>query len=348
MSHRRLGSLVDDPDLEARLQRIEAELATKALANVESSTKAIPTKTNISPITGLKIQTNIPGTLTVRWNPVDIINLKYYEVNVANNLAFIHDGGSKFSRTYKVVTSFFEFPDSFDPDATWYVRVRTVNQVGVRSQWTLPISTGTGRVILINEDSESYSLTDPNPRGGIFAGQDTYFQQIKVTQGSNYPDYVGNSDHYGNSNILWKGGTVLPFLILEFDFAVFWYQLGASIAPPSMKVEFWRVHDLTDFDSNGPVLDQNYKVINTINMTFPSTIGWEPDSFGNPSTFRALARQTVSSFGEPEDIATNASFITPGTIIGYRVYIELSVNYVLDSIYFRPSLLHSNMIEVKV
>ena len=345
---KRLGIQTDDVDLESRLQRIEAELLTKALANIEASETAKNVSNTSTSITGLRLDTNIPGTIIVRWNSFPRRNLRNYDVYVSNNLAFVHDDSkNEFAKIYKVIEPQFEFPEVFDIEQTWYVKVRAVDSSGVRYNWSLPLSTESGKTIQVNEETEVYSLSDPNPIGGLFVGPSSFFSQIQTVTG--HPDNQGVKGYFGNTNLVWKGGVILPFVILEFDFASNFYTNTPGSTPCGMNIDFLRVHNISDFEDNGPLLDQNYKVMNSFKLTFPSNIGWATDSFGVPNIFKVLSRQVITGFTIPDDIATVASFIKPGSLIGYRVSIELTPSTeTVASVYFRPSKISLNLLEVRV
>lgn len=343
---KKLGIQVDDPDLESRLQRIESELEARALANIESSERAQLRSglSSVREISGLRVETNVPGTIIVAWDDSRLRDLRYYEVEVANNPGFINNEASNlFSKSYKTTRPLFTFPDVFDVDATWYVRVRSVNSSGVKSNWSIPLSTEAGRAVKIDDETEVFSLTDPNPRGGIFAGPDSAFSTIQTITG--HPNHEGSSAIYGSTNITWKRGLVLPFTILSYDTTSAWFT---SEPPPDILIEILRVHDLDDYENNGPLLDQNYKIISTINLKLPITLGWGVDATSNPTSFYTLARQVITGFAQPDDIVTNASFIKPGTRIGYRGRLTVSIPGTQSSIYIRPYSITLYMVEVRV
>jgi len=335
---KRLGPSTSDSSLEDRLLKIEQELNLKRLSNIEGSAtanlrsepKEVPVPKNV------RIEQNIKGALFIHWTPVPISQLKYYEVEVSNTLAFSNDPSSdKVTIFYKTPQPEFLFVDGFDPDAIWYVRVRSVALNGKRSDWSIPSSSLIGRAVIFTEE-----LDDLTSVGTL---------EVKA----NDPEV---SLIMGNTDIIWNGGRILLFGILNADIYSFYYgYLDTGVPdrfiPCRIILETLRVHDLSDWDQNGPILDQNYKVIQSYEMEISYNLGMPLTSFGLPSLQPVPMKVYISGFSTSDDIASTAPFISVNASIGYRIRLKLGGNAVgnpnaLNGIGFIPKSLNLQAVEV--
>jgi hypothetical protein len=88
--------------------------------------------------TGLAAATQ-PGIIAIFWDDAPIADLDYYEVEVADSEAFT--GADTFTSTNAQFT-YYEGVGG----VTYYLRVRTVNRSGQKSEWTAAVETGVGLV----------------------------------------------------------------------------------------------------------------------------------------------------------------------------------------------------------
>jgi len=348
----RLGIETSDSDLEQRLQRIEAELFNRVIANLDGQENAVLRSNLTTPPrpNNVRFSNNVVGAITVSWDPIKSRDVRYYEVEVSNNLAFNNDPGrEEVVFSYKVPNSQFIFPDAFDPEANWFVRVRTVNVNKKVSIWTVPLSTELGRAIKSTTFEQDF-IGDPHQ--GIYSGSATHLSELTSVSGWTP---TTNTAIYGITDIVWEKGLVLPFTFVEFYMSTVWYAPPSDNTngdipepPPGLTMEVLRVHDIEDFENN-PVLDQNYKIINTITLTFASNLGSTLLSTLYPDKVVAVVRQAVSGVTNPDDIAASAPFIQPGSTVGYRLRVTVDDNSTSNKnfIFFRPHRVFLEMVELR-
>lgn len=145
-----------DPNLELRVQAIEAELQRRALASNLSATldpnenvqRADPEQIPPAP-TGLSLISNINNTLTAEWDHVAIGNLLHYEVDFAEDEAFADTLLTKI-----VKDNFIEFNDA-TVAVTNYVRLRAISQTGVSGDYSPTLNAATGQVTSADIDTDA-------------------------------------------------------------------------------------------------------------------------------------------------------------------------------------------------
>jgi hypothetical protein len=144
-SAKRFGlDVQDDLELEVRLRRMEAKLSRKADANLDATVTSGASDV-VPQVTGLRKVGSNPGTVTVAWNAVVIPDLRRYELNFAEDLAF-----STNAQTVKIATTQYQLSTISATggagDTALYVRVRAVNVAGTPGVWSVVLNTATGQV----------------------------------------------------------------------------------------------------------------------------------------------------------------------------------------------------------
>lgn len=197
----RLGLEAEDNlEMEVRLRRIETELATKAnVGDFADEAAASTARADIIPqVSGLRVSGSTPGAITVAWNAVPISNLKRYELDVAEDLAFATNAETK-----NVQGTEYTYTTNSDTggggDTTIYIRIRaraSNSNVGAYSA-TLNTTTGQAQTEDIADDAVDNSKVDNSvivqlalreyitPRGFHMsnATKDTVNDSLTVTRG---------------------------------------------------------------------------------------------------------------------------------------------------------------------
>jgi len=185
------------------MNKIEIALNSRGYSNYDGTVIGATRIASDGPtVSGLQLVPNL-NTITVKWDAVDIVNLDYYEVQVANNPAFI---SPLISRQR---SSQFTYHDG-DPGSTYFVRIRCKPIEGQNGPWSPALNTTTGlttvqhlgRGAATNPTDNSIDLTgeavlDPTGAGAPWTATGTY----------------------GNTKIKAKGGTVLPFITFKYAVA---------------------------------------------------------------------------------------------------------------------------------
>lgn len=134
---KRTGVISDLTELDITLSKMERELATLSLANVAAVGEA-PGSNQLASrvqldrppaVTGLRLVRNVPGSVTVKWDPLLGVGLETYQVQVSSSLGFPRSETSSFfvggGRTR------FEHTDGpLDEDLFFRVRARTAGRWG--------------------------------------------------------------------------------------------------------------------------------------------------------------------------------------------------------------------------
>jgi len=141
-SAQRLGIAVPDPQLEARLRRVEVALASSADSNTGGVHKVrgrlIPPR-----VTGLRLDTGVVGGIAVRWNAVDTPTLKRYEVDISQSIGFTN------RTTARTRDTFHLFP-GLVKNTTYYVRVRAINKQDLPGLFSPVLNTKTGQATFLD------------------------------------------------------------------------------------------------------------------------------------------------------------------------------------------------------
>lgn len=135
-----------DLELEARLRRIEGELE-KLLRSSDLGGDASSTTQRISDVpqvTGLRVLGKTPGAITLAWNQVRISDLRRYELDIAEDLAFTSN-----KQTYNVAGTEYQFSTVSSTGGggatTIYARVRARSRSSGPGAYSVTLNTITGQ-----------------------------------------------------------------------------------------------------------------------------------------------------------------------------------------------------------
>lgn len=139
-------------ELEQRLRRIENVLARVTPLLPEIDEEFARGGGTPPQVTGLALAGTIPGGFSVRWNSVNVSDLRRYEVQFALDLAF-----SSGLQQFDTAVPNYSFTTA--EGQTYFCRVRAVNASGVKGAFSVTLNTATGQVA--TEDLQDSSVTDP-------------------------------------------------------------------------------------------------------------------------------------------------------------------------------------------
>ncbi len=135
----------DNLELELRLRRIEGVLERAALVgDFGDGSSDVQRTTTVPQVTGLRVKGQTPGAVTLAWNQVRISNLRRYELDVAENLAF-----SSNKQTFNLASTEFQFSTASitggGGNTTVYARVRARSREGIAGEYSITLNTTTGQ-----------------------------------------------------------------------------------------------------------------------------------------------------------------------------------------------------------
>ena len=143
----RLGLDVEDNiELENRLRRMEVLISQKVdQASLSEEGSEDLQRVDIVPqVTGLSVSGSTPGAITVAWNQVRISDLRRYELDVAEDLAFATNAETK-----NVAGTEFTYNTNSDTggggDTTIFIRVRARSSSGNVGAYSATLNTTTGQ-----------------------------------------------------------------------------------------------------------------------------------------------------------------------------------------------------------
>ncbi len=146
-SAKRLGLDVrDDLELEQRLRRIEIQLEKKADLSAFSEDGSTDTQRvdTIPRVTGLRVAGSTPGAITVAWSQVRISDLRRYELDIAEDLAFATNAETK-----NLAGTEFTYSTNSDTggggDTSIFVRVRARSITGNVGAYSIVLNATTGQ-----------------------------------------------------------------------------------------------------------------------------------------------------------------------------------------------------------
>lgn len=238
-SAKRLGlEIKGNLELELRLRRIEVELEKRVLRNqdVEDTGRSRGT---VPQVTGIRVSGSTPGAVTVAWNAVAISDLRRYDVEFAEDVAFVTN-----KQTFREGNTFFQFSTASATGGaggtTFFARVRAINSIQQNGLFSVTLNTTTGQVVAgdIADDAIDTDqivdgavtgvkttglvsdLTLPGPP--FSSGQSDTYLRINtgftsyISQIGTLPNLatVGNVDEYARvsaaDSIVYKEGTLPP------------------------------------------------------------------------------------------------------------------------------------------
>lgn len=158
-SAKRYGLESDDLETELRFRRIEAKLeelgGTGDFGQVTDDVKRVNT---VPRVTGLRVKGSTPGAVTVAWAQVKVTDLRRYELDFAEDLAFTTN-----KQTFNVATTEWQFSTvsaiGGGGDTTIFARVRARTASGNVGQYSVTLDTATGQAQ--SEDIADEAVTDP-------------------------------------------------------------------------------------------------------------------------------------------------------------------------------------------
>ena len=146
-SAKRLGlDVQDNLELEIRLRRIEIELEKKAETSSFSEEGSADTqRVDIIPqVTGLRVSGSTPGAITVAWSQVRISDLRRYELDIAEDLAFATNAETK-----NLAGTEYTYNTNSDTggggDTDIFVRVRARSSTGNVGPYSIVLNATTGQ-----------------------------------------------------------------------------------------------------------------------------------------------------------------------------------------------------------
>jgi hypothetical protein len=145
-SAKRLGLEVKgDLELELRLRRIETELEKRLLANPDA-TATSRARSTPPQVTGIRVTGSTPGAVTIAWNATPIPDLRRYDVEFAEDTAFVTN-----KQTFREGGTSFQFSTASATGGaggtTFFARVRAVNSILQPGPYSVVLNTATGEVV---------------------------------------------------------------------------------------------------------------------------------------------------------------------------------------------------------
>lgn len=135
--------------MDRRISQLEAKIASKADADVFSgATNKARAGTTPPRISGLAVTNNV-GTITWAWNGAAIQDLRFYRIEVADNV------GMAGATTYEVSQTHFTYTDGNPATATYYARVKAVALSGAVGPNSNVVSSSMGTVGTATLDDNS-------------------------------------------------------------------------------------------------------------------------------------------------------------------------------------------------
>lgn len=134
----------DDLEMELRLRRIEQQL--ERLVGAGDLTEDGDTKRLNTPpqVTGLRVLGSVPGAITLGWNAVPISDLRRYELDIAEDIAFTVN-----KQTFNVAGTSHQFStvsaEGGGGGTVIFARVRARNRAGVAGPYSVTLNTATGQ-----------------------------------------------------------------------------------------------------------------------------------------------------------------------------------------------------------
>lgn len=163
----RLGLDVDDIEMESRFRRIEIALAnTPTLADLsEEGSGDLQRVDTIPQVVGLRVTGSTPGSVTVAWNQVRISNLRRYEIDIAEDLAFATN-----AQTQNEAGTSFTFnttsPTGDGGDTVIFMRVLARSSTGNTGPYSVTLNTTTGQA-QVNDIADGAVDNDAIQAGAI-------------------------------------------------------------------------------------------------------------------------------------------------------------------------------------
>lgn len=144
-SVRRYGIETEDPEREERFRRLEEEVAKRSLAQLSVGENAQMRARSPTPqVQGIRVDRNIIGGLGVQWSPLEIGDIRRYEIEAATDQGFRNVVESE-----NLTANSYVFR-SLDPETTYYIRVRGVNSRGEPGPYSSVLNSQSGQATFTN------------------------------------------------------------------------------------------------------------------------------------------------------------------------------------------------------
>lgn len=270
-------------ELQQYIELLEEELDKRGESNLTDTTadRVVNTPPGVS---GLELVSNL-NTVTVRWDPIGVGNLDFYEVQVASNPSFALADSATQRNTQ------FTYQEG-DPDTTYYVRVRAKAINGGYGPWSGTLDTATGLATFSHlVRGSATSLTDNVIDLSTESILDPYYD-VSHNADHDVPGAMGTeptgtlntlTGTYGNTVISATGGTVLPFTYFEYSAAYTWAHSSSDVVYVTID------------------LKRNDVIIDTITIDAFSSVGHYDITVGGATPPHELARTPVVGLGTPDE-----------------------------------------------
>jgi hypothetical protein len=199
--------------VELRLRRLGASNLGDATSTTGASLQAV----TAPQVTGLELVQNL-NTITVRWFPVPVANIDFYEIEIDRYPSFPSPEVTR-QRTLQYTYQ------SGSPGDEYYVRVRVKVTGGGYGSWSGRLNTSTGLVATANMGSGSATtLTDHERDLSALPALDPRAAASAVPLTQTYP----------GTTVKTEGGTMLPFVTFKYKMASRWNNSGTNYIKVSL------------------------------------------------------------------------------------------------------------------
>lgn len=239
-------------DLYSKLKEVSSQVT-----NISPAVSAIETPASFSSavpqVTGLAAGPSAPGVITFTWNPSSIANLRYYQIYVDSDTTFPNPDILVWTNTKYDYT-----PPN--PDLTYYIKVRAVNNENVFGVFSALLNSTTGLVM-----TEDIAIGASTNTTDAFI---TSFTPAVLTGN-------GSSAVWGSVTVTSKGRPVLMFAVLQATMA-FVYTTGANRLTVYLRRGGVDILDPIIFDFTSPTTFLGGTVTSLVTVSFPNPLDDPP------------------------------------------------------------------------
>jgi hypothetical protein len=197
------------------------------------------------------------NNITLRWDPIGITNVEYYEIQIADNQAF------DLPKTHRQRNLQFTYEEG-DPDTEYYARVRVKPINKPYGAWSGTLSTTTGIATYTHlEQGAATNVTD------------NYFDLSGEAALDPYADngmaagLWTSTGYYGGTTIRCYGGTVLPYIVFQYSVASTWVLAAAPHREAKVDIEVLRRGDTGEVGVDDVTIG-SYSTVGTYNAAVPA------------------------------------------------------------------------------
>ena len=295
-----------DLELELRLRRMEAKIDQLAGSSDLGTSDQTQRVSTIPLVTGLRVKGKTPGATTLAWNQLRLSNLRRYELQIAENLAFTTN-----AQTFNVAGTEFTFStleeEGGGGGSTIYARVRARTTDGNVGQYSAVLNTTTGQAQ--TTDIADQSVTEDKLSAGGNVPPDpstgTPFQHVRISSAGTDLEYGYKfPENAGTDTLLISDGT--NYINTPYTFPA--NTTGKNLTVPivvSGNVQFsaWTIPN--SITSGQLLIGTGSNAIGQTTLTFPSTIS-------SGRLFRASAANTVAQTSYEFPSAATADNVIAG------------------------------------